>query len=83
MSIKKFQCSCGGHYLRVEKNYDFPFEAYFSNFQPDDSVKGLSILNRTKLAIRYIFNPKKFDLYEHIILDSKELFKLIKFLKEN
>lgn len=62
---KIIPCECDMEFLRVEK-YNDEDQIYLSKYRINNSE--LSIYQRIKLAIQFIFNPKKYDIHGGIIL---------------
>lgn len=72
-----FDCQCYSHLLRVIKFKDdssIYFDKYF--LYPNE----LSLWQRIKLGLGFIFKPSKFDMHGNIILSQQDAEKLGEYL---
>ena len=75
---KYFICECDYEFLRVEKFKDEP-QIYFSKYRTD--ISELSLWERIKLSISFIFKPEKYDIHGGIILSIENAIRLANSLK--
>jgi len=70
-----YPCECGTEYLRITR---FKDESQFSFSKYCTYTSNPNLLQRIKLAINYILNPKKFDIHSDVIFSEDTTIKFIR-----
>ena len=72
-----FQCSCYTHLLRVIK-FDNEEEVYLDKFT--SGCDETTVFGRIKIAVGYIFNPRKYTMFGDFVFTKLEARKLAQLL---